>query len=97
MTTPELRNLPQHVAIIMDGNGRWANARNLPRIEGHKAGAKSVRKVVEESRRLGVNGDRAIRGEEGRDLLLSAQRDPNTQLTHPLADGIGREAKRPGD
>ena len=38
----------------MDGNGRWAKARHLPRIEGHRQGAKSVREVVEESRRLGI-------------------------------------------
>lgn len=46
--------LPRHVSIIMDGNGRWAKKRFLPRIEGHRAGAKSVRMVVEESRRLGI-------------------------------------------
>ncbi len=46
--------LPKHVAIIMDGNGRWARKRFLPRIEGHRNGAKSVRMVVEESRRLGI-------------------------------------------
>lgn len=40
-------NLPAHVAIIMDGNGRWAKARGLPRIEGHKHGIESVRAVVE--------------------------------------------------
>ncbi|NOY58208.1 MAG: isoprenyl transferase [Calditrichaeota bacterium] len=40
-------NLPHHVAIIMDGNGRWANKRNLPRTEGHKEGINSVRAVVE--------------------------------------------------
>ncbi|MBX7145037.1 MAG: isoprenyl transferase [Oligoflexia bacterium] len=45
---------PRHVAIVMDGNGRWANQRHLPRVEGHRAGAKSVRMVVEESRRLGI-------------------------------------------
>lgn len=45
---------PQHIAIIMDGNGRWAKAKGLPRVEGHRAGAKTVRMVVEESRRLGV-------------------------------------------
>lgn len=45
---------PQHVAIIMDGNGRWANARGLARIEGHQAGAVSVRKIVEETRRQGI-------------------------------------------
>lgn len=46
--------LPQHVAIIMDGNGRWAKARGLPRVEGHRAGVKTVRAVVEESRTLGI-------------------------------------------
>ena len=46
--------LPQHVAIIMDGNGRWAEHRNLPRHAGHKAGRDSVRAIVEESLRLGV-------------------------------------------
>lgn len=42
-----MTNLPLHVAIVMDGNGRWANLRNLPRIAGHHAGAKSVRTAVE--------------------------------------------------
>jgi len=46
--------LPAHIAIIMDGNGRWAKNRFLPRIEGHRAGAKTVRRIVEECRRLGV-------------------------------------------
>jgi len=45
---------PNHLAIIMDGNGRWAQSRGLPRVEGHRAGAKTVRMVVEESRRLGI-------------------------------------------
>jgi undecaprenyl diphosphate synthase len=46
--------VPRHVAIIMDGNGRWAKRRFLPRIEGHRNGAKSVRMLVEECRRLGI-------------------------------------------
>jgi undecaprenyl diphosphate synthase len=46
--------LPKHVAIIMDGNGRWAQQRGLPRIEGHRRGVKSVRAVIEESGRLGL-------------------------------------------
>ncbi|BDS07259.1 isoprenyl transferase [Oceaniferula spumae] len=45
---------PRHIAIIMDGNGRWANARGLPRGEGHRAGAESVREAVETCRQLGV-------------------------------------------
>jgi len=46
--------LPRHIAVIMDGNGRWAKLRNLPREEGHKAGAKSVQEVVETCARLGI-------------------------------------------
>jgi undecaprenyl diphosphate synthase len=46
--------LPRHLAIIMDGNGRWAQARNLSRIEGHRAGAESVRVVVRACRRIGI-------------------------------------------
>ncbi|HZT79521.1 MAG TPA: isoprenyl transferase [Gemmataceae bacterium] len=46
--------LPRHVAIIMDGNGRWAAQRGLPRIEGHRRGTRAVRAVVEECCRLGV-------------------------------------------
>jgi undecaprenyl diphosphate synthase len=46
--------LPAHVAIIMDGNGRWAGQRRLPRVEGHRAGIESVRSVVEASARLGI-------------------------------------------
>jgi len=46
--------LPRHVAVIMDGNGRWARARGLPRIEGHRRGVQSVRAVVEECARLGL-------------------------------------------
>jgi len=46
--------LPSHIAIIMDGNGRWAAQRHLPRVEGHRAGIESVREVVETSARLGI-------------------------------------------
>jgi undecaprenyl diphosphate synthase len=46
--------LPRHVAIIMDGNGRWAQERGLGRVRGHEEGANSVRAVVEEARRLGL-------------------------------------------
>lgn len=46
--------LPRHIAIIMDGNGRWAQSRGLPRIEGHRRGVQSVRTIVEECARLGL-------------------------------------------
>jgi undecaprenyl diphosphate synthase len=50
---PEQR--PRHVAIIMDGNGRWAEAQGLPRIFGHRTGIRSVRSVVEEGCRIGLD------------------------------------------
>jgi undecaprenyl diphosphate synthase len=45
---------PRHVAVIMDGNGRWASARNLPRVAGHRAGAKAVRELIAASIELGI-------------------------------------------
>jgi undecaprenyl diphosphate synthase len=48
----DLGRLPRHVAVIMDGNGRWAKARRLPRVEGHRAGVESVRETVEAAARL---------------------------------------------
>jgi undecaprenyl diphosphate synthase len=48
----DFSRLPRHVAVIMDGNGRWARARNLPRVEGHRAGIASVREIVETGARL---------------------------------------------
>jgi len=53
-SAPELTGLPRHVAIIMDGNGRWAESRGLPRVEGHRQGAKSVREVVRAAREAGL-------------------------------------------
>jgi len=49
-----LRPPPRHVAIIMDGNGRWAKARGLPRAMGHKEGVEALRRAVEASRELGI-------------------------------------------
>jgi undecaprenyl diphosphate synthase len=48
----DLTRLPRHVAVIMDGNGRWARQRGLPRVEGHRAGIKTVREVAEAAARL---------------------------------------------
>lgn len=50
----EPSKIPRHVGIIMDGNGRWAEARNLPRVAGHREGSHSVRAVTRLARRLGV-------------------------------------------
>ncbi|MBL4883634.1 MAG: isoprenyl transferase [Planctomycetaceae bacterium] len=54
LSSEKKANLPKHVAIIMDGNGRWAQSRGMPRIEGHRRGAKSVRKTVELAASLGL-------------------------------------------
>jgi undecaprenyl diphosphate synthase len=51
---PEFPDIPRHVAVIMDGNGRWAKERGLPRREGHRAGAESVREVTDACIELGV-------------------------------------------
>ncbi len=48
------RRLPVHIAVIMDGNGRWARRRNLPRVAGHRAGAEAVRVTVESCARMGI-------------------------------------------
>ncbi|SFC73587.1 isoprenyl transferase [Clostridium uliginosum] len=50
----DINKIPAHIAIIMDGNGRWAKKRKLPRSMGHKAGVETIRKIVKESKRLGV-------------------------------------------
>lgn len=50
----DLQNLPRHIAIVMDGNGRWAEKRKKPRLFGHKVGADSVRDIVEVSREIGL-------------------------------------------
>ena len=50
----EKKNLPRHIGIIMDGNGRWAKKRGLPRIAGHKVGIESVRKAVRACSDLGI-------------------------------------------
>ena len=49
-----MNKIPEHVAIIMDGNGRWAKSRNLPRIMGHREGMKRVKEIVESSKEFGV-------------------------------------------
>jgi undecaprenyl diphosphate synthase len=49
-----MKALPRHVAIIMDGNGRWATRRGLPRPEGHRFGVSAVRRVVRAARELGL-------------------------------------------
>jgi len=51
---PKLEKIPEHVAIIMDGNGRWAKQRGLPRLKGHEQGAESVRAVLRAARQAGV-------------------------------------------
>lgn len=54
MQTPDIQNIPTHIAVIMDGNGRWAKARALPRTAGHKQGAEAAREIVENAAELGV-------------------------------------------
>lgn len=51
----DLKRVPRHVAIIMDGNGRWAKAKGLPRTAGHQQGVETVKKITEEATRLGIS------------------------------------------
>jgi undecaprenyl diphosphate synthase len=53
-TEIHVENIPKHIAIIMDGNGRWAKERNIPRAMGHKAGVETIREIVKECNRLNV-------------------------------------------
>jgi undecaprenyl diphosphate synthase len=50
----DITRLPRHIAVIMDGNGRWAKKRHLPRVAGHRAGVDAVRSTVETCARLGI-------------------------------------------
>ena len=54
VAAPQPRPLPRHIAIIMDGNGRWAKARGLPRIAGHRRGAEAVRRTLVAASELGI-------------------------------------------
>ena len=69
----DLARLPRHVAVIMDGNGRWARQRRLPRVEGHRAGIASVRATVETAARLELDGPHPLRLLD-RELEASAPR-----------------------
>jgi len=55
MSAPNAATVPNHIAIIMDGNGRWAKQRGLPRIEGHRRGVDAVRAVLDASKELGIH------------------------------------------
>ena len=52
---PSLEKIPRHVGIIMDGNGRWARARGLPRVAGHRAGVENLRRVLRAAREFGIS------------------------------------------
>ncbi|MGD0525602.1 MAG: polyprenyl diphosphate synthase [Polyangiaceae bacterium] len=83
MSFVEARNLPGHVGIIMDGNGRWAQLRGQPRAAGHREGAAAVRRVVRAARRLGLRAltlyafseQNWARPEEEVDALMMLLRD----------------------
>lgn len=86
----ELNKVPKHVAIIMDGNGRWAKARGLPRLAGHRAGTENLRAIIRASTKFGIEV-----------LTLYAFSTENwarpksevTGLMHILAEVIDRELK----
>ena len=90
---PKLTRLPRHVAIIMDGNGRWARQRGLPRLAGHRAGVENIRRAVHTFARCGVkhlslyafsteNWRRPRHEVQGLIRLLSQVIDQETQALH---------------
>ena len=89
-------NIPTHVAIIMDGNGRWAKERGLPRQAGHRAGVKSARRVVEYMAEQGVEytPGRAFhcRGENIKYLRLSYPHMPADEI-----DAVRQQIDRHGE
>ena len=104
------KQLPKHIAVIMDGNGRWARRRHLPRIAGHRAGMKAVRSVVETASRIGLpsltlyafsveNWKRRPKGETS--FLMSLLRQylkmevPLMQKNNIRLDYIGRRHELP--
>ena len=104
------KRLPQHIAIIMDGNGRWARRRHLPRVAGHRAGVTSVRSTVETAARIGIpsltlyafseeNWKRRPRGEV--DFLMNLlcrylkQEVPTLNKNNIRLEYIGREHELP--
>ncbi len=95
MELPE--NVPQHVAIIMDGNGRWARERRLPRLAGHRAGVENLRQVIESSVEYGIkiltiyafsteNWDRPI--DEVRGLINILEEVIDRELTRLHENGV---------
>jgi len=71
------RPLPRHVGIIMDGNGRWAEQRGLPRLEGHRKGSDSVREVTRAARRLGATQAVDCLVVEDRSEMLADPEEPS--------------------
>ena len=104
------RRIPRHIAIIMDGNGRWARRRHLPRIAGHRAGVAAVRSTVETAARIGVpsltlyafsveNWKRRPRGETAFLMALLRrylkQELPTLQRNNIRLEYIGRKQELP--
>ena len=92
-----MADTPQHVAIIMDGNGRWARSRGLPRAAGHRASVKVVRRVVEECARRKRPLPDAVRVQQ-RELAPAAGRGRHADELVPRRPGArgGRSAPQPG-
>jgi undecaprenyl diphosphate synthase len=91
------RPLPRHVAIIMDGNGRWAESRGLPRVAGHREGSEAVRAVTRTARRIGVRAltlyafsteNWARPGEEVGALMSLLAEFLESELPEMMANGI---------
>lgn len=95
--TIDMANIPKHIAIIMDGNGRWAKARFLPRKAGHKAGAEALERIMDDCKELGVkhltvyafSTENWKRSQEEIDGIMDLLRQYlNTYFTKALKDDV---------
>ena len=89
MSSPDSPEVPRHVAIIMDGNGRWARERGLPRRDGHRAGAESVREAVEACKEIGIELPHALRLLVGK-LESPGEAEIKALMEPPGSDSCGR-------
>ena len=98
----EFKRLPQHVAIIMDGNGRWARRQLKNRLYGHKKGAEGARQIVTCCRRLGIpcltlreNTERPITVEQGTNTMVGSDRSAILRGVDEILAGGGKCGRIP--
>ena len=90
---PDTTIVPRHIAIIMDGNGRWAKQRFMPRVMGHQRGVETVREMVRACRQLGVE-DLTLFAFSSENAMITSAHLPETWPTAPTMVSLGSSAAR---